>query len=105
MPSGLPNSGGVYVFAQGDRAMYVGVAGDPMADQLSSQYRRISPAKTLAPLPDGSRGGQQTNCRINAQINSALRRGDEITLWFQLGGDSADRDRFIERFGRPPWNL
>ena len=53
-------------------------------------------------------GGQQTHCRINANILDEVQRGNEVELWFHPIGDRTRRSSVKAQLTgsfNPPWNL
>ena len=92
---------GVYIIASGDTTVYVGECQNLEERYNSNGYGGISPRNCF-------RGGQETNCRINASILQAVTGGDEFALWFHLvEGGKADRVEIETRLKvalNPAWN-
>jgi len=104
----LPDHAGVYVWASGDAALYVGQTTGTLRARLGSNgYSTISTYNTLARQPGRTNGGQQTNCRINAPANAHLLAGFSIELWFAAMDAAEARSAeaaFMTEHGLPPWN-
>ena len=104
----LPNEAGIYLWEQDGEVVYVGQTRQPLRARLGPQgYARITDYNTYA-QSSGKGGGQQTNCRINALANQALRDGHTLAIWHRtMSAEDARREeaRWMERFGRPTWNL
>jgi hypothetical protein len=104
----LPEAPGLYVWASGDRALYVGQTRNSLRKRLGSQgYSTISLYDTYARQPGRTNGGQQTNCRVNALANALLANGDTIELWIRptAAADARAAElQFIAKHGLPPWN-
>jgi hypothetical protein len=104
----LPAQPGLYVWCSDGVPVYVGQTRAALRSRLGSNgYSRVSSYNTFARQPGRTNGGQQTNCRVNALANIALRDGHELTLWYRV--TSALKARIAEadwmsRNGLPPWN-
>lgn len=107
MPS-LPDEPGLYVWARGDIALYVGQTRTSLRNRLGSNgYSVISAYNTYARQAGRTNGGQQTNCRINALANRELASGARLSLWYRTTSSEAAlaaEAEFIRVYGRPPWN-
>ena len=76
----LPAAPGLYVWCSDGAPVYVGQTRSRLRLRLGSNgYARISTYNTFAREPGRKNGGQQTNCRVNALANAALRDGHELT--------------------------
>lgn len=88
--------------------VYVGQTRGALRSRLGPNgYSRISTYNTFARQPGRTNGGQQTNCRVNALANLALREGHELTLWYEVtsaSGALAAEANWMRRNGLPPWN-
>lgn len=97
----LPNLGkkeGVYIFFVGDKPVYVGEC-ENLRKRINSQYGNISPRNCFA-------GGQETNCRVNHNILTEVKRGERVELFF-YPVEQKDRKKMEDRLKkklRPPWN-
>ena len=107
MPS-LPDRPGLYVWCVEGAPAYVGQTRGTLRARLGPNgYSRISTYNTFARQPGRTNGGQQTNCRVNALANEALRAGHELTLWYRItpAVDSALVEaEWMRLNGLPPWN-
>ena len=92
---------GVYIIASGAAALYVGECQNLEVRFSSRGYGGISPRNCF-------RGGQETNCRINALILNAVKSGDELVLWFhRTDGEKTFRVEIETRLMdalKPAWN-
>ena len=92
---------GLYVLALDDNPVYAGECVDLGKRWGPNGYGGISPRNCF-------RGGQPTNCRVNAAILVAAKEGRTIDLWFcAFDGDTANRrvaeTQLIQSLV-PPWN-
>jgi hypothetical protein len=88
---------GVYVVTVDDGVRYVGEAEDLAARWGARGYGSIQPRNCY-------RGGQPTNCKINALVLRTARSGGELDLFFSpVAGRKAVEARLISEL-RPPWN-
>jgi hypothetical protein len=80
----------------------------PLRKRLGSNgYATISPYNTLARERGRKNGGQQTNCRVNALANAALRLGGELVIWYLItdGAQAAAAEaEWMRQFAKPTWN-
>jgi hypothetical protein len=92
---------GVYVLTVNGSVAYVGEC-DDLSGRFNMGYGQISPRNCF-------RGGQETNCRINALILQSAQRAEKIDLWFlgSAGGERVDRKlveaQLVAQL-KPPWN-
>lgn len=103
----LPKQPGLYLWDLDGTVKYVGSTRTNLFERLGSrQYSTISNYNTFA-RKSGKKGGQQTNCRINALANEALCDGDPLSIWYRVtaGGDArAEEAWWMTQFGKPEWN-
>ena len=91
--------GGVYVVVSNDTVRYVGECANLAT--IWHQVGRIKPSAVRI-------GGQQTHCRINANILDEVQRGNEVKLWFHPVDDRSQRSSVKAQLSdscNPPWNL
>ncbi len=92
---------GLYVLTLDDEPVYAGECTDLGKRWGSNGYGGISPRNCF-------RGGQQTNCRVNAAILEAAKRGCRLDLWFcPLDSDTGTRrstETEVIQSLMPPWN-
>jgi hypothetical protein len=104
----LPADPGLYVWCADGQPVYVGQTRGTLRSRLGPNgYSTISTYNTLARQPGRTNGGQQTNCRVNALANAALRAGHELTIWYRVTSamDALDAEAHWMRLnGVPPWN-
>lgn len=104
----LPGEPGLYLWCADGVPVYVGQTRGALRSRLGPNgYSTISTYNTFARQPGRKNGGQQTNCRVNALANLALRDGHELTLWYRVTGSldalAAEAD-WMRRYGLPAWN-
>lgn len=92
---------GLYVLCLDGDPVYAGECVNLGKRWSSNGYGGISPRNCFV-------GGQPTNCRVNAAILDATRKGSRIDLWFsQFGGNTQERQsvesKLIQSL-KPPWN-
>ena len=98
VPANLTQSG-VYLIVTNDRLAYVGECQD-FSQRFNTGYGQISPKNCY-------RGGQETNCRINALILNCATSGWPIDVHFIPTPEPSDRfalEAAYIRAYRPPWN-
>lgn len=88
---------GVYVFAYGDKARYIGECVD-LASRLNNGYGNISPRNCFD-------GGQPTNCRVNSLVLMSVQQGERLTLWFHPTTERKEVEARLIRLLMPPWNV
>ncbi len=89
---------GVYAVTSEQRLKYIGKCKSLKARFGSGGYANISPRNCF-------KGGQETNCRINALILAEAIGGKRIFLWFRkVPEPSVLEERLINDLD-PPWNL
>ena len=92
---------GLYVLTLDGNAAYAGECADLAVRWGLSQYGSISPKNCF-------KGGQSTNCRINALILTEVKKGRLVELWFCPSDASTDRRRSAETMLiqalKPNWN-
>lgn len=87
---------GVYVILSGDTLKYVGECAD-LSRRFNAGYGNISPKNCF-------KGGQETNCRLNNLIYSALNAGETLTLHFHQTDEYKAVEAVLRAKLRPPWN-
>jgi len=70
---------GVYVLTVDGAPQYVGECAN-LSARFNAGYGNISPKNCF-------RGGQETNCRLNNLLYTALMAGQRISLWFLRTAD------------------
>ena len=104
----LPANPGLYVWCASGQPVYVGQTRGTLRSRLGPNgYSTISAYNTFARQPGRTNGGQQTNCRVNALANAALRAGHELTIWYRM--TSAEEAlhaeaKWMRLNGLPQWN-
>ena len=96
-PSAL-GAQGVYAYYSNDVLVYIGRCKDSMRKRVNQGYGKIHPKNCF-------RGGQATNCHLNARIAAAT---SDVTLWLcQMDnrGDIEAVDCGLIREYAPPWNI
>ncbi len=104
----LPDEPGLYVWCADGVPVYVGQTRGALRARLGPNgYSTISTYNTFARQPGRRNGGQQTNCRVNAPANLALRDGHELTLSYRVTGSletlAAEAD-WMRLHCLPAWN-
>ena len=104
----LPANPGLYVWCASGQPVYVGQTRGTLRSRLGPNgYSTISTYNTFARQPGRTNGGQQTNCRVNALANTALRAGHELTVWYRVttAMDALHAEaQWMRSNGLPPWN-
>lgn len=104
----LPDQPGLYIWTLSGAPVYVGQTRSTLRNRLGSNgYSRISTYNTFARQPGRRNGGQETNCRINALANTALREGHELGIWYRAttaGEASGAEAEWMHQHGLPIWN-
>lgn len=95
IPSGLERAG-VYALAEDGEIRYVGEC-ENLSHRFNNGYGRIAPRNCF-------RGGQETNCRINALVLDAARHGGRLSLWFLETSQREPIEAQLREELRPPWN-
>lgn len=95
------HTAGLYVLTLDVNPVYVGECVDLDKRWGPTGYGGISPRNCF-------RGGQPTNCRLNAAILASAKEGRKIELWFrQHDGNTLSRvkaESELIRSLRPQWN-
>ena len=86
---------GVYVIT-GDAILYVGECLN-LSSRFNSGYGNISPKNCF-------KGGQETNCRLNSLVYSAIDAGGILKLWFFPTADCKTMESALRRVLKPAWN-
>jgi hypothetical protein len=87
---------GVYVLTVDEKPCYVGECANFSA-RFNTGYGNISPKNCF-------KGGQETNCRLNSLIYSAVLAGQHVLLWFHQTLDYKTVETTLRRTLRPVWN-
>lgn len=95
IPSDLERPG-VYAVVEDGEIRYIGECED-LSHHFNMGYGQIAPRNCF-------RGGQETNCRINALVLDATTRSARICLWFlETTAHKAIEAELRNRL-HPPWN-
>lgn len=89
---------GVYAVVANQEVIYIGECQNLPNRFNDGGYGTIHPRNCF-------KGGQSTNCRINALILGAAKQGCEIDLWFHASSDRYDVERRLILELRPRWNV
>lgn len=95
IPNKLHKSG-VYILKVDEVIKYIGECID-LSIRYNTGYGQISPRNCY-------KGGQPTNCKINANILQAAKLGLKISLWFYETEDRFTVESIIIRNLNPEWN-
>lgn len=94
---GAPRSSGVYVVFEGVRLRYVGECQD-LSERFGPRgYGEIHQRNCHA-------DGQSTNCKLNARVLAAHKRGRPVTVWFHPCDDRHAVERALISEYSPDWN-
>lgn len=104
----LPIESGLYAWQCDDAVVYIGQTRTPLLKRLGPNgYATISTYNTLARQRGRRNGGQQTNCRINALANKALRAGSTLRIWYRVTPPdraALEESLWMAKYGKPAWN-
>ena len=94
-----PKRSGIYLILINGKIVYIGRA-KCLHNRLSLQYGRVSPRHPYA-------GGQIQKCRTNAKINSAICKGEYVTVEWKVCSDYIEQEKLLlsEPSNRPLWNI
>jgi len=96
IPSEWSGRSGVYILTRNGVPVYAGKC-DDLAVRFNMGYGQISPRNCY-------QGGQETNCRINAEILRAVQSGARIELFFHSTSNSAEIEAAVISRLQTPWN-
>lgn len=104
----LPALPGLYIWEQDGEVVYIGQTRTPLSKRLGPNgYAAITTYNTLARQPGRTNGGQQTNCRVNALANQALKLGHRLAIWYRVTSTEraiAEEAAWMSDYGKPDWN-
>ena len=95
IPRNLKQSG-VYAVTVDGNLKYIGEAVD-LSSRYNAGYGNISPKNCY-------KGGQETNCRLNSLIHTAILSGAQVELWFCEAGHYKAIEGELRRQLTPEWN-
>lgn len=87
---------GVYVLTLDGAPQYVGECAN-LSARFNAGYGNISPKNCF-------KGGQETNCRLNSLLYTALLAGQRISLWFFRTADYKSLELTLRGTLRLTWN-
>jgi hypothetical protein len=87
---------GVYLIVVSGAIRYVGECAN-LSSRFNMGYGNISPRNCF-------KGGQETNCRLNALIYEGSSRGERIELWFHPTEDYKRAEAILRARLRAEWN-
>lgn len=87
---------GVYLLAVRSEIRYVGKC-DNLAVRFNTGYGQIAPRNCY-------KGGQNTNCKVNALILAEIEQGRELDLWFYETSEPLKVEKQLITALGPPWN-
>lgn len=88
---------GVYALLVDGSIKYVGECIN-LSARYNSGYGNISPRNCF-------KGGQETNCRLNAQIFHEAQRGRRVELWFHATRAHKELEKHLLSLRAYEWNL
>jgi hypothetical protein len=95
----VPNrfqASGVYALTVGDEVRYVGECTN-LSARFNAGYGNISPKNCF-------KGGQETNCRLNNLVYTAVQAGGRISLWFFKTADYKSMEAALRSTLTAAWN-
>lgn len=95
IPRDLPYEG-VYYLAVNEKVMYVGECVN-LSQRYNMGYGNISPRNVY-------KGGQSTNCKVNANILKVVESGGKIYLYFYQTNDRHNVESALVNAYQPAWN-
>jgi hypothetical protein len=95
IPSGFGRAG-VYLIVVSGSIRYVGEC-ENLSARFNMGYGNISPRNCF-------KGGQETNCRVNALIWEATSRGAVVELWYHPTNEYKQVERHLRARLRADWN-
>ena len=87
---------GVYVLTVDQQLQYVGECAN-LSARFNAGYGNISPKNCF-------RGGQDTNCRVNNLLYTAVLAGQHISLWFFRTAEYKSMEAALRCKLKPVWN-
>lgn len=87
---------GVYALVVEGSIKYIGECIN-LSTRYNSGYGNISPRNCF-------KGGQETNCRINALIHAESQLGRNIELWFHATREHKELEKRLLSIGAYEWN-
>lgn len=87
---------GVYLMVADGRVRYVGECAN-LSARFNMGYGNISPKNCF-------KGGQETNCRVNALIYEAVASGTRLDLWFHATDDYKAVEAELRSSLKAEWN-
>ena len=87
---------GVYVISRNETVLYVGEC-EHLSQRFNMGYGQISPRNCF-------KGGQETNCRINALVLNECLAGHTLSLHFHPCDDYKRLEARLRQEIRPEWN-
>ncbi|TAL08980.1 MAG: GIY-YIG nuclease family protein [Porticoccaceae bacterium] len=90
------NASGVYALVVGGSVKYIGECIN-LSSRYNAGYGNISPRNCF-------KGGQETNCRINALVHAESKRSREVELWFHASSEHKQLEKRLLVIGSYEWN-
>lgn len=90
------NVSGVYALVVEGTTKYIGECIN-LSSRYNSGYGNISPRNCF-------KGGQETNCRVNALVLAESLHGRQVELWFHATRDHKQLEKRLLSNGAPGWN-
>jgi hypothetical protein len=90
------NTRGVYALVVEGSIKYIGECIN-LSSRYNSGYGNISPRNCF-------KGGQETNCRLNARIYAEALCGRRVELWFHATGEHKRLENHLLAFSSYEWN-
>jgi len=87
---------GVYALVVEGSIKYIGECIN-LSSRYNSGYGNISPRNCF-------KGGQETNCRINALIHGESQLGRKVELWFHAAREHKELEKRLLSIGAYEWN-
>lgn len=87
---------GVYIISRNGTPLYIGEC-ENFSNRFNAGYGQISPRNCF-------KGGQETNCRINALVLREIQAGSSLELYFHPCEDYKELEERLRREVRPEWN-
>ena len=90
------NTSGVYALVVGGAVKYIGECIN-LSSRYNSGYGNISPRNCF-------KGGQETNCRLNARIYAEVQSGRQVELWFHSTREHKQLENRLLAASNYEWN-
>ena len=90
------NTSGVYALVVGSSIKYIGECVN-LSSRYNSGYGNISPRNCF-------KGGQETNCRLNARIYIEVQLGHQVELWFHATREHKQLEKCLLAANDYEWN-